>query len=107
LQLIIRRETVRQDFLTYFRSLNLDIILLPPGPAPAQKIGTTKYWNYTSLFNLIDWPAAVFPTGLSVDPKFDIGDDQVKPKNEDEEHLYKTCEHGSKAGTQVLMYRVI
>lgn len=56
-------------------------------------IGTTKYWSYTSLFNLIDWPAAVFPTGLHVDPKLDLkGDQGIEPRNQDEEHLYKTCE---------------
>ena len=88
-QLIMRREKIRQEYLTYFRSLNLDIILLPAGPAPAQMIGTTRYWSYTSLFNLIDWPAAVFPTGLFVDPKLDVP--EVEPRNEDERHLYKTC----------------
>jgi len=41
---------------------------------------------------LIDWPAAVFPTGLHVDPKLDLeGDQGIEPRNEDEEHLYKTC----------------
>jgi len=41
---------------------------------------------------LIDWPAAVFPTGLYVDPKLDLeGDQGIEPRNEDEEHLYKTC----------------
>lgn len=56
-------------------------------------IGTTKYWSYTSLFNLLDWPGAVFPTGLFVDPKLDVeADEKVEPRNEDEEHLYKTCE---------------
>jgi Asp-tRNA(Asn)/Glu-tRNA(Gln) amidotransferase A subunit family amidase len=93
-QLIIRREQIRQEYLTYFRSLNLDIILLPAGPAPAQMLGTTKYWSYTSLFNLLDWPGAVFPTGLYVDPKLDLkGDHGYEGRNEDERHLYKTCKH--------------
>lgn len=92
-QLIIRREALRQKYLTYFRSLSLDVILLPAGPAPAQLHGTTKYWSYTSLFNLIDWPAAVFPTGLFVDPVVDLQGDELREsaRNEDERHLYETC----------------
>ena len=45
---------------------------------------------------MIDWPAAVFPTGLYVDPKLDLeGDQGIEPRNEDEEHLYKTCKSPS------------
>jgi len=37
------------------------------GPTPAPKLGTAKYWNYTSFWNLVNYPAAVFPTGLFVE----------------------------------------
>jgi len=88
---VTQRDTLRQDWLTYFRSLEIDILLLPAGPAPAQVHGTTKYWSYTSMFNLLDWPAAVFPTGKFVDPAMDQDSGDLVPRNEDEEHLYKTC----------------
>jgi amidase len=88
--LIARRNEIRQMYYDYFNSLNLDVILSPAGPAPAQPVGTTKWWAYTSMWNMMDWPAAVFPTGLFVDD----GDTEVfpEPKNEHERHLYDTCE---------------
>jgi Asp-tRNA(Asn)/Glu-tRNA(Gln) amidotransferase A subunit family amidase len=90
-QLISRRDTLRQEWLTYFRSLKVDVLLLPAGPAPAQVHGTTKYWSYTSMFNLLDWPGAVFPTGLVVDSSVDQDPADSVPKNEDERHLFETC----------------
>jgi amidase len=33
-----------------------------------------KYWNYTSYWNLVNYPAAVFPTGLHVESS-DVNDD--------------------------------
>jgi hypothetical protein len=90
-QLIARRNDLRQKFLNHFNSHNLDVILCPTGPAPAQPLGTTKYWSYTSMFNLLDWPAAVIPTGLSVDES-DI-EQYPSPENDDERHLSMTCEY--------------
>jgi Asp-tRNA(Asn)/Glu-tRNA(Gln) amidotransferase A subunit family amidase len=87
--MVARRNQIRQQYYDYFNSLSLDVILCPAGPAPAQPIGTTKYWAYTSMWNLLDWPAAVFPTGLFVGQE----DEEVFPesRNEHERHLYETC----------------
>ena len=86
--LIKRRNAIRQEYQDRFYAKNLDIILTPAGPAPAQPVGTTKYWNYTSTWNLLDWPALIFPTGLFVE---DSDKETVEPQNEHEEHLYSTC----------------
>lgn len=93
IQYVARRNEIRQEYYDYFNSLSLDAMLCPVGPAPAQPVGTTKYWPYTSMWNLLDWPAAVFPTGLYVEE----GDDHQsltveEARNADEEHLYRTCE---------------
>ncbi|WVF72560.1 hypothetical protein IAT40_007377 [Kwoniella sp. CBS 6097] len=90
--LVARRNEMRQLYFDHFNSFNLDVILSPAGPAPAQPLGTTKYWAYTSFWNLLDWPAAVFPTGLSVDA-FDEPDN-AEPRNEAEAHLYSTYSPG-------------
>jgi hypothetical protein len=41
-------------------------LLSPVGPTPAPKLETSKYWNYTSYWNLANYPAGVFPTRLFV-----------------------------------------
>jgi len=39
----------------------VDVILSPVGPGAAPKIDTAKWWGYTSQWNLLDYPALVFP----------------------------------------------
>lgn len=40
----------------------LDVILCPAGPGVAPKHDTSRYWGYTSQWNLLDYPAIIFPT---------------------------------------------
>jgi amidase len=49
-----------------------DIVLSPVAPGAATKHETAKYWSYTSVWNLLDHPALVFPTGLFVDKDVDV-----------------------------------
>ncbi|BEJ11455.1 hypothetical protein CspHIS471_0108770 [Cutaneotrichosporon sp. HIS471] len=69
MKLVGRREAYRKDYAKYWESLNIDVMLLPAMPGPANVLGTSKYWLYTALYNLLDYPGAVFPTGVQVDPK--------------------------------------
>jgi hypothetical protein len=89
-QLVNRRNTLRQRYSVLFQSLHLDVILCPASPAPALPFHTSKYWSYTSLFNFLDWPGVVFPTGVQV--TLDDQDADYEPRNEDEQHVYSTCE---------------
>ncbi|WWC59840.1 uncharacterized protein I303_102402 [Kwoniella dejecticola CBS 10117] len=106
--LVARRNSMRQLYYDHFKSFRLDVILSPAGPAPAQPLETTKYWSYTSFWNLLDWPAAVFPTGLHVDPAVDE-ETYPNPNNEAEEHLFSTYSatigQGSPIGLQLIAPR--
>ncbi|KAJ7631586.1 amidase signature domain-containing protein [Mycena polygramma] len=73
----LRREALRAEYLQHFNSQNVDVVLCPVGPGPAPLLGTSKYWGYTNVWNFVDYPAAVFPTGLHVDPALDVKDDSV------------------------------
>jgi Asp-tRNA(Asn)/Glu-tRNA(Gln) amidotransferase A subunit family amidase len=51
-------------------------------------MGESQYWNYTAIWNLADLPSAVFPSGLTVDPKLDVLSEQDKkytPRDEIDE----------------------
>lgn len=39
----------------------VDVILCPVGPGVAPKIDSSKWWGYTSQWNLLDYPALIFP----------------------------------------------
>ncbi|KAJ7029895.1 amidase signature domain-containing protein, partial [Mycena alexandri] len=70
----LRRDEFRQQYFEHYNSQNVDVVLCPVGPEPAPPLGTAKYWGYTNVWNLVDYPAAVFPTGLSFDPALDQKD---------------------------------
>jgi amidase len=52
----------------------IDVILCPVGPGVAPKHDTARYWGYTSQWNLLDYPALVFPVSR-VDKKRDVWPD--------------------------------
>ncbi|CZT16608.1 related to vitamin D3 hydroxylase-associated protein [Ramularia collo-cygni] len=59
----------------------VDVVLCPVGPGVAPLLNTARYWNYTSQWNLLDYPALVFPTGLACGPE-DKADIEYSPRNE-------------------------
>ncbi|KAJ7123877.1 amidase signature domain-containing protein [Mycena crocata] len=79
-ELNLRRETLRAQSLEHYNSQNVDVVLCPVGPGPAPVLGTSKYWGYTSVWNFVDYPAAVFPTGLYCDPALDVKDVDIGDK---------------------------
>lgn len=59
----------------------VDVILCPVGPGSAPKIDTAKWWGYTSQWNLLDYPALVFPVD-KVDVEKDGAKETYEPRNE-------------------------
>ncbi|KAH7928659.1 amidase [Leucogyrophana mollusca] len=56
----------------YWNKMGCDVVLCPPYPGTACQHDTAKYWGYTTIWNLLDYPGTVFPTGLTADPSVDI-----------------------------------
>lgn len=66
----------------------VDFIISPAYPAAAAVLGESHYWNYTAIWNVLDLPSAVFPSGLTVDPKLDAMTEQDRayvPRSEVDE----------------------
>ncbi|KAK6543755.1 hypothetical protein TWF694_000488 [Orbilia ellipsospora] len=59
--LTLEREIFRAQYAAKWIAADIDVLLMPVGPGVAPRLETAKYWGYTSLFNLLDYPAAVFP----------------------------------------------
>ncbi|CAF3962039.1 unnamed protein product [Rotaria sordida] len=93
-ELIVERENYRNRYAHIWNeretSLNcsIDCILTPVGPSAAPKHGTAKWWGYTSIWNLLDYPAAVFPV-TTVDLVKDQVEIDYKPRNTLDEENYK------------------
>ncbi|TPX11260.1 uncharacterized protein E0L32_001078 [Thyridium curvatum] len=60
-----QRDRFRRAFAADWQRQDVDIIIGPTfvGPAPAHD--TAFYWNYTSLYNYVDYPGLVFPTPVT------------------------------------------
>jgi len=59
----------------------VDVILSPVGPGAAPKLETAKWWGYTSQWNLLDYPAIVFPVD-KVNVEKDSEEIDYIPRNE-------------------------
>lgn len=86
-----RREGFRAQYNAHFQAANIDVILCPPYPGPAPPLGTSKYWGYTSIFNLVDYPAGVLPTGNFVTLD-DVREPERKFLSSDDKEFWSACE---------------
>ena len=70
-RLNLAREAFRVKIAEYWNSTRtrttsgrpIDAVLSPVAPTLAPPHDTTRWWGYTSYWNLMDYPAAVFPVG--------------------------------------------
>lgn len=70
-QLNVERERFRKRLADQWNCTALrtssgravDVILCPVAPTLAPPHDTTRWWGYTSYWNLADYPGAVFPVG--------------------------------------------
>lgn len=70
----------------------VDAILCPVGPSVAPKHNDSRYWGYTSQWNLLDYPAVAFPVD-KVDKEVDVVVDRVcQPKTRNDEWNWGLCE---------------
>ncbi|KAJ1323756.1 amidase [Microdochium nivale] len=59
-----QRDIFRRAFAADWRRQDVDFVIGPAfvGPAPAHD--TAFYWNYSALYNYVDYPGITFPTPL-------------------------------------------
>ena len=89
----VRREAFRAEYAAHWNETGeqdghcVDIILCPVGPGVAPPLGHARYWPYTSTWNLLDYPAMVFPYGF-VDQVKDQVEKNYKPRNAQDTYNY-------------------
>lgn len=55
------RNRYRKDYSDYWNSTGVDVVLSPVHQDTAPPPGTSTYWMYTAVWNLLDYPAVSFP----------------------------------------------
>ncbi|TXT15067.1 uncharacterized protein COLE_01260 [Cutaneotrichosporon oleaginosum] len=101
IDLVARRDKYRMAVAAHWQKAGIDCLLSPVGPTPAPLPFTAKYWNYTSYWNLANYPAGVFPTGLFVDEN--DKKDTNKPRNEKEEEIYASYDPAKAQGAPLCL----
>ncbi|KAK2880069.1 hypothetical protein FQN49_000583 [Arthroderma sp. PD_2] len=83
--LMRQRESYRFDYLTEWNKLepNMDVILCPAHANVAPVLSTSRYWGYTSIWNILDYPAIVFPV-TRINPRLDPKPSGYTPRNDDD-----------------------
>ncbi|OJJ33190.1 hypothetical protein ASPWEDRAFT_115060 [Aspergillus wentii DTO 134E9] len=79
--LVTKREVYRAEHHELMKSRGVDFILSPAFNGTAAVMGESHYWNYTAIWNILDLPSAVFPSGLFQDPAVDLAEEYT-PRNE-------------------------
>jgi Asp-tRNA(Asn)/Glu-tRNA(Gln) amidotransferase A subunit family amidase len=92
----LKREAYRTEYAQVWNKTAMDgdadsavdVILCPVGPGAAPPLNNARYWGYTSQWNLLDYPALVFPV-TKVDPEKDLAETDYKPMNEQDEFNHR------------------
>lgn len=86
-----QRDLLRAEFHALMKERGVDVILCPPFVGSAPLMGKMDYGTYTMLWNLLDHPALVFPSGVCVSEALDPVDADYKPTNPIDQMQYDKC----------------
>lgn len=95
--LVAEREAYREAYAKHWNATGdsgdgeVDVIICPVTPGVAPLHETSKYWPYTSQWNLLDYPGVVFPASF-VDLEKDKKDVDYQPMNEQDRWNYELYE---------------
>lgn len=59
-----RREAFKAAYWAAWDAAGIDVLLCPATVGVADRPEQAKYWGYTSVWNLLDYPALSFPSGV-------------------------------------------
>lgn len=90
-ELNYERERYRREHHALMRERGVDFILCPAYVGAGVLQGGAKYWNYTAIWNILDLPTSVLPSGLVCDKAVDVKEEGYKPRNETDEEEWKAC----------------
>ncbi|KAF9879590.1 amidase [Colletotrichum karsti] len=78
----LEREKYRREYHALMKARGVDVLLCPAYPGVGALQGQAKYWNYTSIWNVLDQPAVTFPSGVVANRTKDIPDADFQPRSE-------------------------
>ncbi|KAF9879666.1 hypothetical protein CkaCkLH20_02477 [Colletotrichum karsti] len=98
------RDAYRRAYATHWNKSGIDVLVSPVTPGTAPPLGTSKYWAYTAVWNLLSYPAIAIPASKLVgeaNHAKDLEAETYVPKNDIETHLLKGYSAETSAGMPV------
>jgi amidase len=93
------REDYRQAYADYWIHMDgqtasnrpVDGIILPVSPTTAVRKGEFRYFAYSAIANLLDYPSAVFPINRKEDDDLDEAANSDEPVSELDDIVQQSC----------------
>lgn len=99
-QMRVTRDQYRCDFVEKWNEQDVDVVLAPCYVGPASKHDTAYYWNYTALWNFVDYPSIVLPTPVTVQEKTPYAG-EWKALSEKDAHVKEMWDEGGFEGAPI------
>ncbi|KAH9242542.1 hypothetical protein K456DRAFT_1820166 [Colletotrichum gloeosporioides 23] len=97
------REAYRREYHALMKAKGVDFILCPAYVGAGVLQGGAKYWNYTAIWNILDQPASILPSGLRVDKNIDKPEEAYTPRNQQDEEEWKAYDPDTFDGTPICL----
>lgn len=98
-----RRDCLRAEFHALMKERGVDVILCPPYIGCAPLSGEMDYGSYTMLWNMLDQPALVFPSGITVDPELDPVPEEYVSLSEFDQKQQAKCKCSSTRAHDIII----
>ena len=99
-QLRSERDQFRHAFAADWLKQDVDVVIGPAFVGPASAHDTAFYWTYTSLYNFVDYPGAVFPTPIWAQAR-EVYPQDYKPLSAECEHVRKLWNNSYSEGAPI------
>lgn len=87
------REKYQREHDALMKERGVDFILGPAYVGVGAVQGGAKYAHYTSIWNSLDLPAVVLPSGVTCDMNVDIRDETYKARSDADEEEWRACKY--------------
>lgn len=95
------RDTFRWAFADDWNAQDVDFVLCPVFVGPASAHDTAFYWNYTALWNFVDYPGVVFPTPIKAGKEKESYPADYKPLSDECKHVKQLWEETDFVGAPI------
>uniref|UniRef100_A0A0C4DJ15 Amidase domain-containing protein n=1 Tax=Fusarium oxysporum (strain Fo5176) TaxID=660025 RepID=A0A0C4DJ15_FUSOF len=86
------RDAFKRLYAAHWRRADVDVIVSPVTPSTAPLLGTSRYWGYSAIWNLLQYTAVAIPAAALVgegNGAQDLAKEVYEPKNETEAQIYR------------------